>query len=502
MVSKILVNNRGEIAVRVIRACRELGIPSVAVYSDCDRSSLHVQLADEAVHIGPPPPLLSYLNIDRVIEAAKRTEADAIHPGYGFLAENPLFARRCEDEGIVFIGPSSESLALVGDKLKSRQTVSGASIPIIPGMTDEGDPKRILAEAERMGFPVLVKASAGGGGKGMRVARDRTQLSEAIEAGVREARTAFGNPSVYIEKYLERPRHVEFQILADHHGNAVHLFERECSIQRRHQKIIEESPSVVLTPELREEMGATAVRAIRAAGYTNAGTVEFLVDDSGERISYYFLEVNARVQVEHPVTELVTGVDIVKQQIAIASGLPLPFSQSDLSQKGHAIECRVYAEDALNKFLPSPGRILFMREPTGPGVRHDCGTYSGWEVPIYYDPILSKVIAWGEDREAARIRLVNALSEYAVLGIKTTIDFSRALLVHSAFVSGDTHTDFIEKNMSDWRPTSGKADSLRAALIAASVASLSRETPRVDTRASRGYPSPWLRIGEWELFGR
>jgi acetyl-CoA carboxylase biotin carboxylase subunit len=502
VVSKILVNNRGEIAVRVIRACRELGVPAVAVYSDCDRSSLHVQLADEAVHIGPPPPLESYLSIDNVIDAAKRTGADAIHPGYGFLAENPLFARRCEDEGIVFIGPPSESLALVGDKLRSRQTASAAKIPIIPGMTDEGDPKRILQEAEAMGFPVLVKASAGGGGKGMRVARDRKQLSEAIEAGMREARAAFGNPSVYIEKYLERPRHVEFQILADQHGNAVHLFERECSIQRRHQKIVEESPSLVLTPELREEMGATAVRAIKAAGYTNAGTVEFLVDDSRDEISYYFLEVNARVQVEHPVTELISGVDIVKQQIAIASGSKLPFSQSELSQRGHAIECRIYAEDALNGFLPSPGKILFMREPTGPGVRHDCGIYSGWQVPTHYDPILSKVIAWGEDREVARTRLVNALSEYTVLGIRTTIGFSRALLMHSAFVHGDTHTDFIEKNMRDWKPASGEADTLRAALIAASVASLSREAPRADRRASQGNPSPWQRIGEWELFGR
>jgi len=502
VLEKILINNRGEIAVRIIRACRELGIPAVAVFSECDRKSMHVQMADEAVCIGPSPPLESYLSIDRVVQAAKKTGSTAIHPGYGFLAENSLFARRCEEEGIVFIGPSSDALALVGDKLRSRQTAVGSGIPIIPGMTSEGDTETILSEAEKMGFPVLVKATAGGGGKGMRVARSTEQLKEAIQAGMREARTAFGNPVVYVEKYIERPRHVEFQILMDQHGSGVHLFERECSIQRRHQKIIEETPSVALTPELREEMGRTAVKAVKAANYTNAGTVEFLLDDSREKASYYFLEVNARVQVEHPITELVTGVDIVKQQIAIASGERLAFRQSDLCQRGHAIECRVYAEDPERGFLPSPGKILFMKEPVGPGVRHDCGIYDGWEIPIHYDPILSKVVAWGEDRESARRRVVNALSEYTLLGIKTTIEFSRAALSHPSFIAGDTHTDFIEKNMTGWSSLSSNADRLKAALIAASFASLDRTGPSRSNMTRILRPSPWQTLGRWALGGK
>ncbi|TET79046.1 acetyl-CoA carboxylase biotin carboxylase subunit, partial [candidate division TA06 bacterium] len=338
-------------------------------------------------------------------------------------------------------------------------------------------------------------------GKGMRVARNRAELKAAIEAGMREAQTAFGNPSVYIEKYLARPRHIEFQILADQHGNAVHLFERECSIQRRHQKIVEESPSVALDSELREKMGATAIKAIRASNYTNAGTVEFLVDED-RKDPFYFLEVNARVQVEHPVTELVTGIDIVKQQILIASGEKLPFTQPDISQRGHAIECRVYAEDPERSFLPSPGRIAFLKEPFGPGVRHDCGIYSGWEVPVHYDPILSKVITWGEDRETARIRMINALSEYVLLGIKTTIEFSRALLSHKNFIAGDTHTDFIEKNMSGWCSSSGNSDSVKVALIAAAIAASRDKKPAASNSVRRREaPSPWLTLGEWELFG-
>ena len=501
LLGKVLIDNRGEIAVRIIRACKELGIPAVAVYSDCDRNSAHVYMADEAVHIGPSAPLKSYLDMNGVIKAAKEVGADAIHPGYGFLAENSLFAKRCEDAGLVFIGPSSKALGLVGDKLKSRQTMVEAGIPIIPGMREEGDPEKIIEESKKLGFPVLVKASAGGGGKGMRVARNREELKDAIEAGMREAQTAFGNPSVYIEKYLVRPRHIEFQILADKHGNAVHLFERECSIQRRHQKIVEESPSVALYPELREKMGSTALKAIKASSYTNAGTVEFLVDGD-KKDSFYFLEVNARVQVEHPVTELVTGIDIVKQQIQIASGEKLPFTQRDISQRGHAIECRVYAEDPEKGFLPSPGRIAFMKEPFGPGVRHDCGIYSGWEVPVHYDPILSKVITWGENRETARIKMINALSEYVVLGIKTTIGFSRALLAHKDFIAGDTHTDFIEKNMSGWCSSSGSTGSMKVALIAAAVAASRDENPATSNSVRRSEaPSPWLTLGEWELFG-
>ncbi|MBN2565127.1 MAG: acetyl-CoA carboxylase biotin carboxylase subunit [Candidatus Eisenbacteria bacterium] len=497
MMKKILIANRGEIAVRVVRACRDMGIPCAVVYSDADRASLHVLEADEAVRVGPAPALESYLNIDAVIDAAKTIGADAIHPGYGFLAENWRFAKRCEDEGLTFIGPTSRALELVADKIRSRETMLSQKVPIIPGMLSSGaDLDEYRAKAREMGYPVLVKASAGGGGKGMQVVREEGALAGAIEASSRVAASAFGDDTVYIEKLIERPRHVEFQVLADIHGNCVHLFERECSIQRRHQKIVEESPSPALNPELRARMGATAVRAAKACGYTNAGTVEFLLDEDG---SFYFLEVNARIQVEHPVTEMVTGVDLVRQQILIASGERLEFAQEDLAQKGHAIECRIYAEDPGNNFLPSSGKITLFREPQGPGVRHDCGIYEGWEVPVHYDPILSKLIVHAEDRDAARSRMKRALSDMSILGIATCLEYLWAIIDNEAYAAGETQTDFIERHMSDWKSAAATEETEHLALIAAA---LSIATDRGAAGAvSERAPSPWDTLGAWRIGG-
>ena len=495
MIRKILVANRGEIAVRVIKACQEMSIATVAVCSEVDQDALHVQMADESVLLGPPEPAESYLNIDKIIQTAKERKADAIHPGYGFLAENSFFAKRCELDEITFIGPSSQAMALLGDKLKSRKTMKEANVPVIPGMqTGKASQKELEEEAERMGYPVLVKASAGGGGKGMRVVREPGALREAIDSGRREAKSAFGDDTVYLEKYIEKPRHVEFQILADEHGNAVHLFERECSIQRRHQKIIEESPSVALDDDLRNRMGETAIRVIKASGYTNAGTVEFLLDADG---NFYFLEVNARLQVEHPVTEFVTGVDLVKQQIHVANGNKLTFSQKDLRQKGHAIECRIYAEDPENSFLPSLGKILLLKEPSGPWVRNDSGIVSGTNVSMYYDPILAKLIVWGEDRDDARLKMINALDQYVILGIKTQIPFMRDVLKHDAFIAGETYTDFIEQHMPNWR--AGHAlDRLAAA--GAAIYLVKNDTAGRKSETRHDATTPWSSVGSWELF--
>jgi acetyl-CoA carboxylase biotin carboxylase subunit len=497
MTSKILIANRGEIAVRIIRACRELSIPTVAAYSSADRTSLHVQLADEAICIGPPAPIESYLNIDSIINAAQKISADAIHPGYGFLAENHNFAKRCEDENIIFIGPNSTALKLVGDKLESRQTMEKAGIPIIPGMkTSSNNLKAFAEEAKRIGYPVLVKASLGGGGKAMRTVWSEKELDSAIEAGMREAKSAFGDDTIYLEKYIEQPRHIEFQVLADKYGNAIHLFERECSIQRRHQKIVEETPSVAINDAVRKKMGQTAIKAIKAAGYTNAGTVEFLLDKTD---NFYFLEVNARLQVEHPITEFVTGVDLVKQQIQIANDENLSIEQSDLKQRGHAIECRIYAEDPANDFLPSPGKILFINEPTGPGIRVDSGIYSGYEVSAYYDPILSKVIAWGEDRETARNKMIAALSDYTILGIKSTIEFEKALIMNPEFIAGKTYTSFINDNMKDWHESDG-GRFLNEALMAAAIDSYVKATQKGVTKAAtQRSSSPWQTLGKWEI---
>jgi acetyl-CoA carboxylase biotin carboxylase subunit len=495
-VKKILIVNRGEIAVRVVRACRDMGIPSAVVYSDADRASLHVLEAEEAVRIGPAPALESYLNIDAVIAAAREVGADAIHPGYGFLAENWRFAKRCEDEGLTFIGPTSDALQLVADKIRSRETMLAQDVPIIPGMMSSGtDMDDYRKKAAEMGYPVLVKASAGGGGKGMQVVREEEALEAAIETSSRVAGSAFGDDTVYIEKLIERPRHIEFQILADTHGNCVHLFERECSIQRRHQKIVEESPSPVVDDELRAKMGATAVLAAKACGYTNAGTVEFLLDEDGT--SFYFLEVNARIQVEHPVTEMVTGVDLVRQQILIASGEKLEFTQGDLSQTGHAIECRIYAEDPRNNFLPSSGKITLFREPQGPGVRHDCGIYEGWEVPVHYDPILSKLIVHAENRDAARARMKRALGDMSILGIATCLEYLWAIIDSEAYAAGETQTDFIEKHMSGWTSGTASDETEHLALIAAA---LSLSTASVTGGATRERaPSPWDTLGSWRI---
>jgi len=496
MFKKILIANRGEIAVRIIRACKEMGIETVTVYSEVDNKALHVQMSDESHLLGPAQPLESYLNIDKIIAVAKKTKAEGIHPGYGFLAENHLFSKRCEDEKIIFIGPNSEALRLVGDKIESRKTMTQAKIPIIPGMRMKGgNLKEFEEQAERIGYPVMLKASAGGGGKGMRIIRSKEDLKSSIEAGMREAKSAFGDESVYLEKCIERPRHIEFQVLADNYGNAVHLFERECSIQRRHQKIIEETPSTALTSELRVEMGNTAVKVIQTAGYNNAGTVEFLLDENGQ---YFFLEVNARIQVEHPITEMVTGVDLVKSQIKIASGEKLPFKQEELSQRGHAIECRIYAEDPENDFLPSFGKILFVKEPSGPGIRNDSGLYSGLEVTMHYDPILAKLICWAESRESARRRSIQALSDYAILGIKTQISYLKDLLSHPEFTAGNTQTDFIPKNMSEWKAKRENEKFKEIALIAGALQSIDKTSSRVKMAKTTGF-DPWLSLGKWEI---
>jgi acetyl-CoA carboxylase biotin carboxylase subunit len=440
---KVLVANRGEIAVRVIRACREMGLASVAVYSEADRKALHVRLADEARFIGPAPSRESYLRVERVLEAARASGAEAVHPGYGFLAENAAFARACEEAGLAFIGPRSETIALMGEKTSARRVALEAGVPVVPGTLQPlGDAGAIRAEAERIGFPLMLKAAAGGGGKGLRLVTRPEELEAAAARARSEARSAFGDDSLYIERAILGPRHIEIQVLGDAHGNAVHLFERECSIQRRHQKVIEESPSPFLTPELRERMGRLALALVQRAGYVNAGTLEFLVDR--ER-NPWFLEMNTRLQVEHPVTEMVTGVDLVKTQIRIAQGEPLPFRQADLAQRGHAIECRVYAEDPERGFLPSPGRIQALRVPGGPGVRDDSGVYEGWDVPIHYDPLISKLVAHGADRAEAIARLRRAVGEYRVLGIATTLPFFQRVLRHPGFVAGDFDTSFVER---------------------------------------------------------
>jgi acetyl-CoA carboxylase biotin carboxylase subunit len=501
MFRKILIANRGEIAVRIIKGCQEMGISTVAVYSEADRSSLHVQMANEALCIGPPPAVESYLDMDGMIDAAKKTGAEAIHPGYGFLAENAEFARSCEKENVIFIGPNSNALELVGDKVRSRKTLEKAGIPIIPGMKGiVRDFSVFKKEAKTIGYPVMIKASAGGGGKGMRVVFDDEALVPALEAGMREAKSAFGDESVYLEKYIQEPRHVEFQVLADNYGNVVHLFERECSIQRRHQKIVEETPSQALDPELRSKMGETARNVMQVAGYNNAGTVEFLLDKDK---NFYFLEVNARLQVEHPVTELTTGVDLVHQQIMIASGKKLPFSQDDLAQKGHAIECRIYAEDPHNNFLPSSGKVLYLKEPRGPGVRHDCGIYSGCDVPIFYDPILAKLIVWAENRDIACRRMVNALGDYVILGIQTTINFLRDVIDCRQFRKGETTTNFIPEHFGDWTGNETPEEKQQMALVAAAFDSLqASQTGRGLKTEKKQVYSPWLSLGHWRLGGK
>jgi pyruvate carboxylase subunit A len=441
MVNKILVANRGEIAIRVMRACRELGIPSVAVYSEADKEALFARYADEAFLIGPAPASMSYLNIEKVVEVAKQSGADAIHPGYGFLAENPKFARACEEEGLTFIGPSSRVLELMGDKVTARREMIKAGVPVVPG-TDEcvAEFDRARDIARDIGYPVIIKPSGGGGGIGMTIVAGEGELQKALESTQAIATTTFGLCDVYIEKYLSNPRHIEFQILGDSHGNAIHLGERECSIQRRHQKLIEESPSPAVTPRLRAKMGEVAANAARYVGYQGAGTMEFLF--SGGK--FYFLEVNARVQVEHPVTEMVTGVDIVKEQIRIASGLPLTIKQKDVRMRGGAIECRINAEDPLNDFVPTPGKIRGYHAPGGTGIRVDSGVYTSYTIPPFYDPMISKLIVWGRDRDEAITRMQRALYEYVIVGVKNNIPFHKAVMENPRFVKGDLGTHFID----------------------------------------------------------
>ena len=444
MFRKILIANRGEIAVRIIRACRELKISPVAVFSDADAAALHVRLSDEAFCIGPPPSAESYLNIDAIIEVAKRAGADAIHPGYGFLAENAEFTRRVIGAGMTFIGPTPEAMEVMGSKTSARRAAVDAGVPVVPGTTESlKDLEEARATATRFGYPVMLKAAAGGGGKGMRQVAGEDELLSAFETARSEAEAAFGDSRVYLEKVVERPRHIEIQVFADSHGKCVHLGERECSIQRRHQKVIEECPSPINDPELRKRMGKSAISIARAVNYIGAGTVEFLFSDvTGE---FYFLEMNTRLQVEHPVTELVTGFDLVREQINVASGLPLSFTQKDVHWNGHAVECRVYAEDPENNFFPSPGKINFLRVPAGPGIRDDGGVAAGDEVSIYYDPLISKLAAWGRTRNEAIERLRRALDEYAVSGIKTTLPFFREIVCDEEFIEGRLDTGFISR---------------------------------------------------------
>jgi 3-methylcrotonyl-CoA carboxylase alpha subunit len=436
----ILIANRGEIAVRIIRACRELGIATVAVYSEADRAALHVRLADEAYLLGPAALAASYLHSERILDVARRSGAQAIHPGYGFLSERAHFARACHTAGVTFIGPPPEAIEQMGSKIAAKRLAEQAGVPTAPGyLGDDQRLARLREEAERVGFPLLIKASAGGGGKGMRTVHELAEFNAALDGAQREARAAFGDDAVFLERLIERPRHVEIQVLADAHGGCVSLFERECSIQRRHQKIIEESPSPALTPELRAAMGAAAVRLALAAGYRNAGTIEFLLDDAGR---FFFLEMNTRLQVEHPVTELVAGVDLVQLQIAIAAGVPLPFAQADLTQRGHAIEARIYAEDPAT-FLPSTGRVALFAPSVGPGMRNDAGLESGDEVTVYYDSLLAKLIVSAPDRPAAITRLRCALADYTVLGVTTNLPLLRAIAAHPDFAAAATRTDFL-----------------------------------------------------------
>jgi acetyl-CoA carboxylase biotin carboxylase subunit len=453
MFKKVLIANRGEIAVRIVRACRELGVRSVAVYSDVDRGALHVRLADEAYPIGPAPSSESYLVIEKILGVARYAHCDAIHPGYGFLAENPALPRVCFDAGITFIGPSAEAMEQLGSKTAARRIASAAGAPTVPGTLEPiKDLDELAAIARKIGFPVILKAVAGGGGKGMRSVERESDLASAWRDASSEAQNAFGDGRVYLEKYLERPRHIEIQILADQHGHTVYLGERECSVQRRHQKVIEEAPSPVMTLELRRAMGDAAVKLARAGNYTNAGTVEFLVD---AQRNFYFLEVNARLQVEHPVSEMVTSLDLVKFQMRIASGEPLPFTQEDITLRGHAIECRIYAEDPDNNFFPSPGKILDYRVPTGPGIRLDDGIYAGWTVPNEYDPMLGKLIAWGKDREEAMARMNRALDEYYASGIKTNVSLFRRILASPDFQSAAIYTRWLDDFL---RSSSAKPD--------------------------------------------
>ena len=508
MFKRILIANRGEIAVRVMRACRDLGIESIAVFSEADRAALHVREADYAVAVGPAPARESYLNVEKILEAAKATGADAIHPGYGFFSENAGFARAVAAAGMVFIGPPPEAIERMGDKVEARKLMAAAGVPVAPGSPDTLETEEeVRAIAKKIGFPIMLKAAAGGGGKGMRLVENDKDLGSAVRTVASEAKSSFGDGRFYVEKYLNRPRHIEVQVFADQHGETVHLFERECSIQRRHQKVVEESPSPFITAAMRREMGEVAVRAARAVGYVGAGTIEFLAD--ADR-NFYFMEMNTRIQVEHPVTELVTGIDLVKAQIEVAAGLPLSFRQGDLTQRGWAVECRIYAEDPAAGFVPAPGRIETMRLPDGPGVRVDAGVYEGAEVSLFYDPMIAKLVTWGRDRNEAIGRMRRALGEFVVAGALTTnLEFHRWIVEHPRFLAGDFDTNFINQ---EYRPeTAGKRgdDTQLAAVLAAAVMAYRnghngavKTAAAAPAAATGGAASPWKILGRLDMLRR
>ena len=507
MFRKILIANRGEIAVRLIRACRDLGISPIAVYSEADRQALHVRLADEAYFIGEAPASQSYLVGEKIIDAARKSGAEGIHPGYGFLSEREWFARAAGEAGITFIGPSPESIQMMGDKTNARIAAVKAGAPIVPGTTepvsDEATAKKIAAE---VGYPVMLKAAAGGGGKGMRIVRSDEEIGAAVQMAGAEAQAAFGDPSVYIEKLIERPRHIEIQIAADKFGNVIHLGERECSIQRRHQKVIEECPASFNDPELRARMGAAAVEIARAANYFSVGTIEFLVD--ADR-NFYVLEMNTRLQVEHPVTELVTGVDLVREQIRIAAGEKLSYKQEDIRWTGSSIECRVYAEDPEKNFLPSPGKITRLRTPSGPGVRDDSGVYEGWEVPLFYDPMISKLATWGATRGEAIARMQRALGEYHVGGIRTTIPFFQAVLKDEEFRQGDIDTGYITRFLERQKANSEAEQSdspeqkdLNDSQIAAAIVAAMGFTEQARAQQTSNSTSQSAKVSRWKMTGR
>ncbi|MFT5234109.1 MAG: acetyl-CoA carboxylase biotin carboxylase subunit [Candidatus Krumholzibacteriia bacterium] len=505
-ISRVLIANRGEIAVRVIRACRELGIGTVAVCSDADQNALHAQLADQSVIIGTAEPRDSYLKIDRILEVAAATDCDAVHPGYGFLAENAGFARQCREAGLKFIGPSPEVIEQMGEKTAARALMEKAGVPVVPGSllpkpdaNGEYPAAELKKTGEAVGYPLMVKAAFGGGGKGMRMVSDAADLREACQAAAREAKAAFGDGTIYVEKFITEPRHVELQIFGDSHGNYVHLCERECSIQRRHQKIIEEAPAAVMTAELREKMGAAAVAAAAAVSYEGAGTVEFLLSQDGH---FYFLEMNTRLQVEHPVTELATGTDLVRTQIRVAEGRPLPWTQDEIATRGHAIECRIYAEDPEQDFRPSLGKLLVVCEPSGPGIRVDSGVRQGDEVTMFYDPMIAKLCVHGDTRAAAIDRAVAALKSYAVLGVRTNIEYLIAILQNPTFAAGALHTGFIAEQMPDWHSGRDEDADLAVAVTAvAEYATNPRGLMSPGTNGRESVPTPWDTLGNFRLNG-
>jgi len=495
MIKKILVANRGEIAVRVMRSCREMGIKSVAVFSEADRTSMHVRYADEAHCIGPAPSNESYLVINNIIEVAKKTKADAIHPGYGFLSENAEFSDRCKKEGIIFIGPSSYAIKTMGDKITARKTMQKANVPVVPGTIEPiQDLDKAVEVIKKIGLPVMIKASAGGGGKGMRLVKHEKDILPAVSSAKSEAKAAFGDDAVYIEKYINSPHHIEFQVLADNHGNCIHLFERECSVQRRHQKVVEETPSPIMTPEVRDDMGKHAVAAAKAVNYSGAGTIEFIVDDD---LNYYFLEMNTRLQVEHPITERVVSVDLVKEQIKIANNEVLSLKQDELVQNGHAIEARIYAEDPDNNFMPNPGLIKHITEPLGLGVRHDGYVYEGYEIPIHYDPLISKLIVWAPTRDEAIERMKRALYAYKITGIKTSIPFLNRIMDVPSFKEGRYNTHFIQDNVELLMEKDEPSQKLKDI---ASIAAFFNYLERIEERTSNDFKSS--NGSNWKNCGR